>query len=71
VLAVPLEARAPLHPPEPVQEVAFAEPQVNSALPPAATVTVDALRLAVGGTEVALSPPPQAASSSRATAVNQ
>lgn len=68
---MPLDARAPLHPPEPVHEVALVEPQVNIALPFAATVAADALRLAVGGTEVALSPPPQAASNNRATAVNQ
>ena len=71
VLTEPLGACAPLHPPEPVQVVALLELQVSTALPSTATATVDTLKLAVGGTEDALSPPPHAASSSRATAVNQ
>jgi hypothetical protein len=71
VLTEPLGAWAPLHPPEPVQVVALLELQVNIALPPAATATTDAPRVAVGGTDVALSPPPHAASNSSAAAVNQ
>ena len=48
VLALPLAATVPLHPPEAVQEVALVEDQVSVAEPPALTVVLDALRVAVG-----------------------
>lgn len=71
VLAEPLGACAPLHPPEPVQAVALLEVQVNSALPAGPTVSADALRLAIGAAAGAVSPPPQAASNSSSKAVNR
>jgi hypothetical protein len=45
---VPLVGWAPLHPPEPVQDVAFVEVQVNVEVPPAATDGGLAARLTVG-----------------------
>jgi hypothetical protein len=48
VLRVPLAARAPLQPPEAVQEVALIEDHVNVAASPEAIVVLEAWRVAVG-----------------------
>ena len=48
VLAVPEVARAPLQPPDAVQDVAFADDHVRVLAPPLATVVGDADRLTVG-----------------------
>jgi hypothetical protein len=53
VLAVPLEACAPLQPPVAVQEVAFVELHVNEAALPAATAAGLAVNAAVGTTLIA------------------
>jgi hypothetical protein len=41
VFHVPLASRAPLHPPEALQDVAFVEVHVSVAEPPASTVAAD------------------------------
>jgi hypothetical protein len=68
VLWVPLAARVPLQPPEAVQAVAFIELQVSIDADPLLTGVGDTVNAAVGGAD-GLSPPPHAAISSRATAV--
>jgi hypothetical protein len=68
VLWVPLAARVPLQPPDAVHEVAFAELQVSVDAEPLLTGVGDTVSAAVGGAD-GLSPPPHAAISSRAPAV--
>jgi hypothetical protein len=68
VLCVPLRDLVPLQPPEPIQDVAFVELQVNSEASSALTLLCEAVSAAVGSglTAVGLSPPPHATSSSNA-----
>jgi hypothetical protein len=47
---VPLVAKAPLQPPAAAHEVAFDEPQVKTAVPPAATEVVLAVSVTAGTT---------------------
>jgi hypothetical protein len=61
---LPLAARVPLHAPEPLQEVEFAEVQVNAAESPASMFNGDALIDAVGKGAGGLEPPPHAGSQS-------
>ena len=51
VLCVPLTPSVPLHPPEALHEVAFAELHVSIADSPASIVVCDAVNVAVGGDE--------------------
>jgi hypothetical protein len=59
---LPLAARVPLHAPEPLQEVAFAEVQVNVVESPASMFNGDALIDTVGKGAGGLEPPPHAGS---------
>jgi hypothetical protein len=78
VLALPLAATVPLHAPEAVQEVALVEDQVSVAEPPALTVVLDALRVAVGngvaggvtGEVAGAEPPPPPQADRNDTAAN-
>lgn len=58
VLRVPFAASVPVHPPEAVQDVAFAEVHVNVAESPASIVFVDAFNDTVGCGLTGLEPPP-------------
>jgi hypothetical protein len=51
---VPLVAKAPCQPPEPVQAVAFSELQLRVDSPPFATVVGDAESFAEGAAEVTM-----------------
>jgi hypothetical protein len=72
VLWLPLVANAPVHPPEPVHDVALAELQFSIAAPPLLTVVGDAAIDAVGAGGLGVTgadpdpDPPQAARSSAA-----
>jgi hypothetical protein len=65
VLCVPLAPSVPLHPPEALHEVAFAELHVSIADSPALIVVFDGVNNAVGGDDVEgePEPPPHAESS--------
>jgi hypothetical protein len=66
VLWLPLLARAPLQPPDALQELAFVELQVSVVAAPLLTVVGDALIAAVGGEIIGdvADPWPQATNSS-------
>jgi hypothetical protein len=64
VLWLPLAASISLHAPEPLQEVAFAEVQVNVVESPASMFIWDALIDAVGKGAGGPEPPPHAGSQS-------